>query len=215
MKERPIIFSGDMVRAILAGRKSQTRRILKPQPIGGDRIIWDRFNGIFQSGQLRDSENACREIRCSYGKPGDRLYVKETWAYIDNSAFGEASYCEYRADTGNAMPGDWPEEHRDDPDCPKWKSSMFMPRWASRITLELTGVRVERLNDISGEDCRAEGVEVPRCGCDVCAMSSAMCPADASVHIEEYRHLWDKIHGAGAWEQNCWVWVLEFKRVEV
>lgn len=158
MKERPILFTAPMVRAILEGRQTQTRRIVKPQPeFRGPEFEDDPptaafVNEAWQAGFIG--------IECPYGKPGDQLWCRETWAYIDNSDFGEPSYCEYRADTGNPMPGNWPEEHRHDSGSLRWKPSIHMPRKYSRINLEITAVRVERLQDISEADVAVEGLVV-------------------------------------------------------
>ena len=163
MKERPIIFNAPMVRAILEGRKTQTRRIVKQR-----------------------------------GTPGEILWVKETFKFNPGGPIYDAAgvimdsmddELIYRADSPNLVT--------------KWTPSIHMPRWASRITLEITGVRVERLQDISGPDCWAEGIGCA--GWDSEKYGSV-------THC--YRDLWQSIHGSGAWEKNPWVWVVEFKRVE-
>lgn len=193
-KERPILFSGEMVRAILDGRKTQTRRIVKPQPPSHVREI---RVGMFEPVVIRkgmeepgtpvfgfaDEE---RGWKCKYGKPGDRLWVRETWFCITGEP-GPIS-CNYKADFG---------EHRF---AGFWKPSIHMPRWASRITLEITGVRVERLNDISEEDAIAEG-------CQCSGVPSSLTNRGA------YAKLWESINGKGSWSLNPWVWVVEFKRV--
>lgn len=164
MKERPIIFSGEMVRAILAGRKTQTRRVIKPQPVIQDGVAF------FKTGQ-----------RCPYGQIGDRMWVREAW--IRNSGVPA-----YRADDPS-----WPGE------TPKWKPSIHMPRWASRITLEIVNVRVERLQDITVGDAWAEG-----------------CPnSDVNVIPDWFIPLWAGINAArgNGWDDNPWVWAIEFKRV--
>lgn len=162
MKERPIIFSAPMVRAILAGTKVQTRFVLG----------------------------------CPYGQPGDRLWVREAWARDD-----EDGQLMYRADVGRDLCAD------------AWRPSIHMPRWASRITLEVTAVRVERLQDISEADAQAEGV-IPKWepGCSGRLMDAfggfSFRPAASA-----YAELWEQINGPGAWDANPWVWVVEFKRV--
>jgi len=97
-----------------------------------------------------------------------------------------------------------------------WRPSIFMHRWASRILLEVVSVRVERLLDITPQDCRSEGISVERCGCEICATTSAICPADGDAYIGEYAELWDKINPKPgyAWATDPWVWVVEFKRIE-
>lgn len=184
VKERPILFSGPMVRAILEGRKTQTRRVKKPQPID--------LGVIHIVGQ----------IKCPYGQPGDRLWVRETFC---------PDWCDeviYRADdpTGRAA-RDAGYSHE-----PKWKPSIFMPRWASRIDLEVVGIRAERLQEISEDDALAEGCE-PGGG----ACSGPMDPVeyDGYTASDEFAALWDSINAkrGHSWESNPWVWVVEFKRV--
>jgi hypothetical protein len=170
IKERPILFSAPMVLAILEGRKTQTRRVVKKQ----------------------------------HGQPGDRLWVRETWAagaddgpveltckpsemdplktsiYFRACKFPQSAFC--------------------------WRPSIFMPRWASRITLEITGVRVERLQDISGNDVLAEGVDNGK-------SNTAMGKSWESMQRMAYADLWERINGPGSWSLNPWVWVIEFRRI--
>ncbi len=166
-KERPILFSGPMVRAILDDRKTQTRRVLKPQPSHGVTIskFEDRWccNGLLTGIPKKLS----KPFACPHGEVGDRLWVREAF-YIDLCPYESGPLPE------SAEFDDWRDAiyYRADGDCcdqipececategkPKWRPSIHMPRWASRITLEITGVRVERLNDISEEDAIAEGV---------------------------------------------------------
>ncbi len=186
MKERPILFSGPMVRAIRDGRKTQTRRILKPQGA----VLTDekaRSFGI-RPPQTRNHP----VVPCPYGQPGDRLWVRETWAPHADMPTRAAIY---RCDRG----GDY-----QDTTTPnfRWSPSIHMPRWASRITLEIVSVRVERLNDISAEDAELEG-------CNRFVDSSGS--YDARVQFCE---LWESIHGHGSWDLNQWVWVVEFKEVK-
>lgn len=160
--ERPIIFSGPMVRAILDGRKTQTRRVVKPQPsvssteafCGADRI-W-RFAHQTLRGPVSHEAD---DVRCSYGVPGDHLWVRERWMHSFVGSNVDA--CHYLADAGTDR---WrqasSEQHALDSWKGCWKSSMFMPRWASRITLEVTGVRMERLQQIAVDDVLAEGLDV-------------------------------------------------------
>ncbi len=199
MKERPILFSAPMVRAILNGSKTQTRRVVKPQPtgfVGGPGVT-------FCDGSpaplvpMNDFAGSCgQEIVCPYGDPGDRLFVRET--YWRDEEDGAILYA--------ANPDDFEVVHHNKvvtgSERYKWKPSIFMPRWASRITLEVTGVRVERLQDISEADAQAEG-----CTAKLAEESPAL---DDSRH--EYRDLWESINGPGSWDLNPWVWVVEFKR---
>lgn len=204
-KERPILFSGEMVRAILEGRKTQTRRIVKHA--GDDsRIYWNPVVVGGYGGWLNDHG---RPRPCPYGKPGDRLWVRETWAevegYKDHTGRDPGSIW-YRADgqcrfVGSDEPyepGIAEAELRVD----RWRPSIHMPRHASRILLEITDVKVERLNDISAEDAVAEGVE-----------------AFAKDHnltgywTTAFARLWNSIHGDGAWNVNPFVWAIAFRRI--
>lgn len=206
MKERPILFSGPMVRAILGGRKTQTRRVVKPQPNGEIDNLGD--------GQTLISLSSNKTWICPYGQPGDRLWVRETWWHDGISSKEPSSVC-YR-DSGE-MPG-YMRLAGD-----TWRPSIHMPRWASRITLEITQVRVERLTDITEEDACAEGIEPPRC--TKCGYTKW----DAQFHMDHnlcgkpnpesavpvFAGLWDSINcklGFG-WDTNPWVWVIEFGRI--
>lgn len=182
MKERPILFSAPMVRAIVAGTKTQTRRIVKP--------------GVLEDGW----PIAYAAERCPYGAPGDRLWVRETWA----KAGEVGDDIEYRADNP-------------DPLGARWRPSIHMPRWASRLLLEVTAVRVERLQDISEDDACAEGVQELDGTLDELALYARAkkmgeCATDSRVWFAE---LWDSINGTRApWASNPFVWVVSFKRTE-
>ncbi len=205
MKERPILFSGAMVRALLAGTKTQTRRVVKPQP--------RRVDGGVPFGDApawAHAEPGSAMMRCPYGKPGDRLWVRETWACLD-SHIRQGSRLAFRADTpdGECVRVDAP-----------WRPSIHMPRWDSRITLEITSVRVERLQAISEADAIAEGIERADdffdCRCwrayDEPKGSDVVFPDDP---IGSYASLWMSINGPGSWDANPWVWALEFRRLNV
>lgn len=210
MTERPIIFSAPMVRALLAGTKTQTRRVVKYQaPDLVDDDGWplvDRsIDGI---GEVRAA--------CPYGQPGDRLWLRETWmpdAPRDGTWAGVAFFgC--KGSPLSMIPAQYrtPEHviHRaswDGHDMVGWKPSIHMPRWASRITLEVTGVRVERLQDISTADALAEGVNVHPDHHD-------KPPGSIYSPVQAYRDLWEGINGAGSWDANPWVFVIEFKRIK-
>jgi hypothetical protein len=183
--EHPILFSGPMVRAIMQATnpKTQTRRVVKlPNPNfatlenayvttwqeeaeGLSSSIATGLLGPERQGQYlvcnRVDDIGIHRLRCPYGQPGDRLWVRETWAtvYDELDIPNPHSHTEYKADTNARYPGEWPDDEGDNPDCGKWQPSIHMPRWASRLTLEVLRVRVERLQDISEEDARAEGVE--------------------------------------------------------
>lgn len=215
-RERPILFSGPMVRAILAGAKSQTRRLLKPQPrnpeVFGVSPIWgygvprphvdrqQRFgiHAAFDEGGKRVD----RWLPCPYGAPGDRLWVRETWT-AERIQRGKVCVA-YRASCDN----DEFDFVRTDGTIERakvvrWKPSIFMPREVSRITLKVTGVRVERLQDITESDAQAEGAAFARCDCGVEHVSLR----------QVFEHRWNELHGAGAFALNPFVWVVSFRWV--
>ena len=192
MKERPILMSAPMVRAILDGTKTQTRRVVKPQTINRSA----RVRGAWQDSATN------KHIVCPYGYPGDRLWVRETWQH-ENFPFGpyDASCTVfYRADFMDDPHG--PDgEKSPEGKYRTWSPSIHMPRAASRILLEITAVRVERLKDITVSDAMAEGYD-----------GSIDDPLDPS--IQWYSSLWEQINGPCSWDANPWVWVIEFRRVQ-
>ena len=220
MKERPILFSGAMIRAILAGQKTQTRRAAKP-------VKHPDLGHICTPGALvleREPQHVI-DRACPYGQPGDRLWVRETHSLLEFSISGRAAPVWYWAD-GNKIP---------EGDYTRPRPSIHMPRWASRILLEIVSVRVERLQSISEADAEAEGCErldserdehdwkiCPQCGGT--RLHSALgggggvifdCDCrECDTYVKRYRHLWESINGEGSWAANPWVWVVEFKRVE-
>lgn len=199
-RERPILFSGPMVRALLDGRKTQTRRVVKPQPVK-DGHFWTLFGAGWSGTYCPAVPGHSLAVRGPYGGPGDRLWVREAF---DVGMTSSRQWVRYRADDSVAPIGD---EHRealldnwDNHPSPRWRPSIHMPRWASRLTLELTGVRVERVQDISEADAIAEGCSgIGGTGYDECES-----PRD------EYRRLWSDINGPASWDANPWVWVLKF-----
>lgn len=226
-KERPILFSGPMVRALLAGTKTQTRRAMKPQPtefVGGPGVTL-RDGSPAPLVPLDDSvEPYGREIVCPYGQPGDRLWVREAFrfpesldhlspAQVGNKAVSAGypkPWCptQFEADSSRRTPQEWrdfvtpPQAN----DAGRLRAGMHMPRWASRITLEITSVRVERLQDISADDARAEG----------CPDRPIPGAEQASVDLLAklwYHDLWEQINGPGSWTANPWVWAIEFRRL--
>lgn len=220
VKERPILFSGPMVRAILEGRKTQTRRIVKPQPPSKDWLIRIKHTGqdvglYNDNGRWRmtGAVGVCRdamgdlwpkkhEWKCPYGSVGDRLWVRETFHECVDEDTREFVRWGYRADR------DW--------DGAVWSPSIHMPRRASRITLEITGLKVERLNDISNEDCQAEGITAIGKGVampDGTYAQAGRYENSASTVRSLFSSLWESINGPGSWAANPWVWVVEFKRV--
>lgn len=246
MNERPILFSGEMVRAILEGRKTQTRRIVKNQPILG-------VNGY----TLKVIQEEAFE---KYGKPGDRLWVRETWSVNWHSKDWESGVVD---DWGNVAPSrikkiktaeellshetliyradeKFMNESIEDRGF-KWHPSIHMPRWASRITLEITDIRVEQLQDISEEDAVAEGIDQlfdketrrRRPECDFDSWANYLWHGHIGRTItgkqsdawewqysgykkarDSFSSLWESINGPGSWDKNPWVWVINFKVVK-
>lgn len=240
MKERPILFNADMVRAVLDGRKTQSRRVMKVQPHAGVR------NSPFVKSGIEDGHG--KELICPFGEVGDRLWVRETWSVVSHAfdddglmidyvpgrpakavhekPFGRGYYSGhaiYAADGGFTWGDD--DGCADGRSC--WKPSIHMPRWASRLTLEITGVRVERLNSISEADAKAEGLaEISK---DGSLFKFGIPDRDGYPGTDDkgwpwtewernpvnaYCKLWQSIYGADSWQTNPWVWVVEFKRVE-
>lgn len=202
MKECGMIFNAEMVNAILSGRKTQTRRPIKWKQT--------RFTEIAErdDGSLWPWAEDCEHggdiwFACPYGEIGDHIWVRETFRV--HSRATDVATLVYRASVRNS----WTEQtHRvpvavcNKPVTPeKWTPSIHMPRWASRITLEITDVRVERLNSISDSDASKEG-------CCIADMESGDCLSDV------FTRLWTSIYGDDSWQANPWVWVIEFKRVE-
>ena len=220
MTERPILFSAEMVRAILDGRKTQTRRAIKPVPT---------FNG---GGACHDADALQQDYvepywvfpkLCKYGAPSDLLWVRETFCAHWGAPPHDAPQS-YRIATGDELPpikqengalyqpapSDimtiWYAAQGDKPFHMAWRPSIHMPRWASRITLRITDVRVEMLQDISEDDARAEGVSRT----DWEYADGECCDTDR----EAFSNLWNRINGPGAWDANPWVWVISFERVK-
>lgn len=195
IKERPIIFSSPMVRAILDGRKTQTRRVIKEKLMRGE---------------------GAHVNNCPYGKPGDRLWVRETWQgplFYDeipedwnSDKYKTPEYCYYKA-SGDSC--DFTDS--DDNFVERWSPSIHMPRWASRILLEVTNVRVERLHDISEEDAKAEGSYV----CDYFGRRLLDQSSNQGCYKWGYRSIWESLNGSGSWHLNPFVWVVEFRTLEI
>ncbi|HDP1358081.1 TPA: hypothetical protein ACLKPX_005307 [Klebsiella pneumoniae] len=213
MKERGMIFNGEMVRALLSGRKTQTRRIIKDCTVGRDQIskfiqIEKKFIGCYPE----DVPELIREC-CPYGIPGDRIWVRE--AFRVHSRATDVATLVYKASERNS----WTEQtHRvpvavcNKPATPeKWTPSLHMPRWASRILLEITDVRVERLNAISQEDAQAEGMELTGWRPTYSDPDSG---GEVMTPYDNFAELWSSIYGDESWKANPWVWVISFKRVE-
>lgn len=220
MTERPILFSAEMVRAILAGRKTQTRRKMKVQPWPDSTVevgpyhphIVDRhgeshpgpatFGAVWSHQDIVNGADA--GLPCPYGALGDLLWVREGFAvqpelWADNRG---PQPLHYTADQVIGFAGKPDTRQIEDY---RSKPSIHMPRWASRITLRITDVRAERLQDIREDDARAEG-------CDPVIHEDGA--IDCGTRKTTFARLWNRINGAGAWEANPWVWVLSFERVK-
>lgn len=197
MREGPILMSGAMVRAILEGRKTQTRRVVKRNA-----------SGRVQFGKRQwHVEDPDAVLGCKYGNKGDLLWVRETFA----APWGK----DYKFPNGRSGIFYRADDKTQRPDDGAWKPSIHMPRWASRITLEITGVKVERLHDISAKDIIAEGaVERPHHveflgKCPVSAFDGVCYPDLKSL----WAHGWESVYGKGSWAKNLFVWVIEFKKL--
>ncbi len=252
MKEHPILFSGSLVRALLAGTKTQTRRII-PEPkvarIHGRRSEPARhfadpgfgdggyLHWAYTGGDLGDDVQLQRQM--FRARVGERLYVRETWRAIERESdmvdgilFAADNAFVSIENTAEAA-DKWVEAYDNGKHGANWRPSIFMPRWASRITLEVTGVRVERLQDISEEDAKAEGVAPATidfaCECQSFEIEepgphTAACPwrnpsfgpDELAPHQLAFAHLWQSINGKRpgcSWEANPWVWVVSFRRI--
>jgi hypothetical protein len=247
MKELPVLFKGEMVRAILDGRKTQTRRVVKPQPARDARDVMKVGPRLWHIGKweregVTSPAGWAQIFKCPFGDPGDRLWVRETWkpgAWRDDGriAIDYKASPELTKTPWLRIPNDDMDEKFSDywhkwsnelqyagiePDDDgyylwepgksplKWKPSIFMPRWASRIMLEVVSVRVERLLEITPGDAKAEGIEVARD-----AYKGAPEAFIQEVYVRKFAKLWDKINakrGLG-WDVNPWVWVVEFRRI--
>ena len=236
MKERGMIFNGEMVRAILDGRKTQTRRPIKWKQTRFTEI-GEREDGS-RWPWSEDAEHACDFWHpCPFGAVGDRIWVRETWQAIhdycdENGHVDERRYARsiprHRGNYWHPVYEEaWGNESREDREFP-WRPSIHMPRWASRILLEITDVRVERLNAISEEDAQREGVHTEVWDQTVVARNYAardeffqFWSEDMPHYVEmnqlyrsSFRSLWESIYGEEGWKANGWVWVISFKRVE-
>ncbi|EQA5356141.1 hypothetical protein [Serratia marcescens] len=244
MKERPVIFNGEMVRAIIDGRKTQTRRIMAVQPesnqFGLLRITDSTKRSDIGKYHWAESNATGTHQRsalfsCPFGQVGDRLWVRETFAVLGNE-----DGCPIDWD-GNLIKGDekqaariykascwqepgnyglWSIPDRDTQYEGTWRPSIHMPRWASRILLEITAVRVERLSDISVDDAKAEGVRALENNfgngpayCDYLLPNLDDTAEWYNRASDSFKSLWKSIYGAESWRANPWVWVIEFRRV--
>lgn len=209
MKERPILFSAPMVRAILDGTKTQTRRVVKPQPGPMPKAAaFDR--SLLKAAELEDRAQICRRKNWPFGQPGDQLWVREnfiprqTTGYVEDDFTLHIKYPangEERHEGQFEVPEDWGFEKT------RVYPSIFMPRWASRIQLEVAEVRVQRLNEISTGDVMAEGRW----------WNEPSPTLHGYTAQERFKELWDSINGkreGAAWAYNPWVWAITFKRIK-
>lgn len=235
MKERPILMSAPMVRALLEGRKTQTRRVMKDAPIERGGYLCTKLITFANEKQVR----GIMPSLCPYGNPGDKLWVREAWqtgAKIDKFNATEIAKKAVAAGFSASAPLRYPADghwtkwgHNDKGDFGDWgryRHSRFMPRWASRITLEITEVRVQRLREISALDAVDEGVMVlgpdwiaeqfPIYAADYAQWKrlalSNIAPPLGPGPVQRYAALWQEINGPGSWDTNPWVWALTFRR---
>lgn len=225
-KERPILMSAPMVRAILAGTKTQTRRVVKQHKAFGewgvngpddayDATTDDDGQGFFL---VAGDHGYAGPVPCPYGQPGDRLWVRETWSpdfanyYPHDRAFYAADkHHQVDIEVRDGVRGIYSPESRVFVPF-KWRPSIHMPRLASRITLEIVSVRVERLQDISEADAKYEGI-APLPHHDGRWMSEHAKGLNFPSAVAAFRTLWESINGPGSWAANPWVWVVEFRRL--
>lgn len=225
MKERGMIFNGEMVRAILEGRKTQTRRSVKFPHIDRDamcELSGNELAGELSAGNYRNS---------THGRPGDRIWVRETWGVVSHDLDEDGRIQPWSPDRpataihempfGNgyysghaiyAADGDftWGDDDGYEDGRSYWKPSIHMPRAACRILLEVTSVRVEHLNSISQEDAQAEGMELTGWRPTYSDPDSG---GEVWTPYDNFAQLWESIYGEGSWQANPWVWVIEFKVV--
>lgn len=207
VKERPILMHGRSTRNILAKRKTQTRRIVKPQPPENccelDNVGDNEWETLHYVAMGRDQRGHIGYIKCPFGQPGDRLWVRET---IQINGYLDLYYATDNKAVMAEPPYEWSYRGGE------WKGLMpciHMPRWASRLLLEITSIRIERIQDISEDDAKAEGANSVWMGPD--AFDNLM--PGRNSYREGFYPLWNETYGEGVWERNDWVWVIEFKVV--
>ncbi|SXD46131.1 hypothetical protein [Klebsiella quasipneumoniae] len=239
MTERGMIFNAEMVRALLSGRKTQTRRevnlnldiaCLATTYDWATSLAANHYQALTEE-QIQQKAESLRgvihpvilgngqmvSIICPHGKPGDRIWVRETFCPVDDTQYGGEKWVDYRATPKfeESHPAGW-DSAPNDAEALKWRPSIHMPRWASRILLEITDVRVERLNAISEEDAEAEGIDMEALydsqDCYDCIADHNM--TGRPTVTGAFKYLWESIYGEEGWKSNPWVWVIEFKRVE-
>ncbi|AZE53435.1 Phage protein [Pseudomonas synxantha] len=212
MKERPILFKGPLVRAILSGQKTVTRRVIK-QAAGSSLSVELLENGqallswLVGHGPGYEVGEQLKFVDCPYGVIGDRLWVRETWGLqVRDYGGGTGEHIVYRATNPDAI---YCKSAEGQEYPVKWKPSIHMPRHSSRILLEITDVRVEQLQDITPDQCIAEGVDAAMCRQFLEIAPSRHTLKEAEIH--GFSGLWNSV--GGDWNANPWVWVVEFKRV--
>ena len=216
MTEYPILFSGPLVRAILAGTKTVTRRVVKEREFG--RSDTPGYDWTFRDRRAlwNDLDHDDMMRRCPYGEPGHRLWVRETWGVFDAESDPQAVAIAYRADDHDGQRGEctWlevPDDYAGRVPGPdeRWRPSIHMPRWACRIELDVLSVGVERVQDITAEGARAEGIDGNSNPGDFCM------GREGNGYVSAFARLWDSINGKRpgcAWADNPWVWRIEFSR---
>lgn len=236
MKERPILFSAPMVRAILNGSKTQTRRVVKPQPSGYVENVYRPFPHEPNNWQGFGGDYIHWYGKCPYGQPGDHLWVRENFQPLFAEGWEEGMNPDGSGDSVNWKTGEgydpsYPAtdgivefyDHTKDELTQRVWPSIHMPRWASRIQLKITNIRVERLQECSEADAQAEGAQFVDFGKDRYGQQNpgwrcdrAPSSADDALLTARfaYGNLWESINGPGSWDANPWVWVIEFKRVK-
>ena len=200
MKEHPIIMRCDEVRAILAGSKTQVRRVVKNHTRSPNMVFLDYGSGWWpfksNDGESAVMDDGCEHpLNCPFGRPGGQLWVRESFAWYGCERLLDEII--WRAEEPDGAP---PHEG-----FGQWRPPLYMPRWASRITLEVTGVRVEQLQDITPADATAEGYSSP---------AGTRYAQEELAALDWFRRQWDSINKATPWVANPWVWVIEFKRLE-
>lgn len=220
MKERPILMHARSVNGILAGRKTQTRRIISKQPPAGyDRHAW--FDAPVYGWTYQDfPAEEWFTVKCPYGVVGDRLWVREEWkarAVFDGLKpvdigqrvgkdilyLADGTIANISGVRESFVPG-------------RYRQARYMPHWVSRLTLEITGIRVERLQDITEQDAKAEESYLNKCECfpkPRTPIESMMKQTWCHQHGSEFKTLWDDTNGKSAWDRNDWVWVVDFRRL--
>lgn len=226
MTDRPMIFSAPMVQALLDRRKTQTRRLLEPQPPEGHQLVGIYAPGltaVFNPAGRGSRFNADQDVYVRLPSIGDCIWVKEAWNTFTFSQDGECAWPTDTIPTREEMRDLQAEAYRYDTQVvyresdrarkwfqdATWRSPIFMPKWASRLTLTVTDVRVQRVQEITEADARAEGVDPPMAEVDTPA-GPMLCPYLGGSYVDAFRDLWDSIHGPDTWDRNDWVAAITF-----